>query len=42
MARSAQLEVHIELHPRQFRYGLINGFQFCGFIYYRPEQEDNP
>jgi len=33
MARSAQLEFHVELHPRPFLYGLINGFQFCDFIF---------
>jgi len=35
-------EVRVELHPSQFCYGLINGFQFCGFIFYGPEQAGNP
>jgi len=33
VARSAQSEVHIELHPLQLWYGLINSFQFYDLFF---------
>lgn len=42
MACNAELEVHVELHPGQFSYGLINGFQVSGFIFYGIKQAGNP
>jgi len=37
VARSAQPEVRVELHPSHFYYGLINGFLFFGFIFHEPK-----
>jgi len=42
VACSAQLEVHVELHPKLFCNGLINGFQFFGFIFNGTKQAGNP
>ena len=35
-------KVHVELHPGQFCYGLFNGFQVLGFIFYGIKQAGNP